>query len=64
MIRKYYEIRCDECGCAEHFLADIGIPCETQARAHGWIVTGKRIHFDLDECYKKYMEKEKSEREM
>ena len=51
MIRKYYEVSCDYCGCAEHFPIG-GSSAIEQARSYGWIITKDGQHFDFRKCYK------------
>jgi hypothetical protein len=45
----YVELVCDHCGCAEHFHYISGYI--TFARAHGWIITKDRKHYDSEECF-------------
>jgi hypothetical protein len=52
MVRKYYEISCDTCNCAEHFPIGNGTVQE-QAREYGWIITADGKHYDSKECYLK-----------
>lgn len=54
-IEKFYEVSCDECGCACHYTID---PVWS-ARQDGWIITAEGKHFDSKECYKKYKGKNK-----
>lgn len=50
MVRKYYEVSCDYCGCAEHFPIGNGSVVR-QARSYGWIVTKMGKYFDSEMCY-------------
>lgn len=42
MIRRWYEVSCDECGSAEHFGGSID-SAKKQAMETGWLVVGKFI---------------------
>ena len=53
MIKRFHEITCDQCGCAEQFTAG-GASIQTVARDYGWIITRNGKHFDSKECYDKY----------
>ena len=50
MVRKYYELSCDNCGCADFYL--IGQDFAKAARSNGWIITKDKKHYDTLECYK------------
>lgn len=50
MIKKYWEMTCDICGCACHYRGTIK-DAEQMAQDEGWIITSKGKHFDSTECY-------------
>lgn len=52
MINRYYEISCDFCGEADHYMGSIK-NTELQYAKRGGIVINHR-HFCSEECYKKY----------
>ena len=49
MIENYYEITCDNCGCAEHFKGTKKISVEL-AKDNGWLITSKGDHFCDEKC--------------
>jgi len=57
-IRKYYELSCDNCSCADHY--PIGIDLVKAARENGWIITKNKKHYDTRECYIKARKERKS----
>ena len=50
MMKKWYEITCDYCSCAEHFLGTAQ-SAERQYRSYGGIVTQDKKHYCAKECY-------------
>ena len=44
MIKRWYEIVCDTCGCAEHFQGNLQIAVR-QYRSYGGIVTNDKKHY-------------------
>ena len=51
MIVKWYEVICDTCGWAAHYLGSVSI-AEQQFRSSGGMVKGKK-HYCDETCYKK-----------
>jgi hypothetical protein len=47
MIRKWYEVSCDTCGCAEHFGGSIA-SARRQAVGTGWLIIGKNAFCTKD----------------
>ena len=37
MVRKYYEVECDNCHMAEHF--HLGLSYQIQAKQTGWVIS-------------------------
>lgn len=44
MMQKWYEITCDECGCASHYRGTI-VSAEAQARSDGIVITRDKKHY-------------------
>lgn len=46
---KWYEMSCDSCRCAEHFMGTRR-DAERKARRCGWVITKDGRHFDSKDC--------------
>lgn len=55
-IVRWYEIVCDTCGNAIHFMGSIKI-AERDARKQGYIITANKEHFCTQECYQERRQK-------
>lgn len=60
MIRKWYEVSCDRCGCAEHFGGSLE-SVKRQATEVGWIVVG-RLTFCTESCMQRRHGADKNEK--
>lgn len=49
--KLWYEVTCDGCGCAEHFLGNYS--WKNQAISMGWIVKGNKA-FCNEDCENKF----------
>lgn len=57
MIRRWYEVSCDECNSAEHFGGSFD-SAKKQAIENGWLIVGRFMFCTVD-CKKRHREKVK-----